>query len=375
MGLLSSEVISNRWDVENSINDAMNKTAMSWGQLDRTKYAPMTASTALQGDMYGRSMGSMLGGQDPMLAKQDIVDDIMSRYPDPDTPEELDAIVAEFSKAGMPDHAFQIQQVSTELKSALKTSNTPSKTDIEGIVTKMESSFLHEGILDEYMNIHEADYISNESKGRDGYTASGLQARRKARRGELTSHFKSFADHLRRKGVTTQELNAILNNESVLLNEFTNWLKYNANSDTAAFWKQRLHPADVEDVSGAVGLKDHEKAELEQYKILLENGGRLSAHQESRRKELLERQNNSTAEPETTNTSMLTDVEQREKENLQRLEKIGNLSEHQKQRLKEILEKEAASSQAVTDTSTRASIPDDENSAWWFDSIVDGDYA
>ncbi len=48
MGLLNTEILSNRFDVENSLNNSMNERAMAFGALDRTAYAPMTASTALR---------------------------------------------------------------------------------------------------------------------------------------------------------------------------------------------------------------------------------------------------------------------------------------------------------------------------------------
>ena len=115
MGLLDTEILSNRWDVENSLNNAMNERAMGWGQLDRTAYAPMTASTALQGDMQGQSIGGMLGGQQVEMQKQDIIDNIMANNPDPRTSEELRTVAKQFAEAGLTDYSFQITEVANQL--------------------------------------------------------------------------------------------------------------------------------------------------------------------------------------------------------------------------------------------------------------------
>ena len=126
MGLLS-DVFTNRYDVESSINNAMNKTAMSWGQLDPTQYAPMTASTALQGDMYGRSLGYMLGGQDPLMKKQELIDQLMRKHPDPRTKEDLMAVARDAAGLGL----YKVQAEILDIVSEMPDKEKASKAQIE----------------------------------------------------------------------------------------------------------------------------------------------------------------------------------------------------------------------------------------------------
>ena len=58
-------MFGDRYSTEQAINDAMFKEAVSFGALDRSKYAPMTASSYGQAYMGGAGMAGLLGGQHP----------------------------------------------------------------------------------------------------------------------------------------------------------------------------------------------------------------------------------------------------------------------------------------------------------------------
>ena len=151
-------LFSNKYDVEQGINDAMTKTALSYGAIDRSAYAPMTASTALQGDMAGRGIGMMLGGQDPMAAKQSAVDEIMTKYPDPDTPEELEAVAADLQARGLTDYAFQVREVITEMKAVATSTaasklaaNTPPDSAFNRLTTSLSNKVLTKDMVQGYL--------------------------------------------------------------------------------------------------------------------------------------------------------------------------------------------------------------------------------
>jgi hypothetical protein len=131
---------------------------LSYGMLDRSAYAPMTASTALQGDMAGRGIGMMVGGQDPMVAKQTAIDAIMQKYPDPDTPEELNAIANELGGAGFPDLALEVRNVGIELKKSANTAaanklaaNTPSDAAFTRLKNSLSNKMITKEMIHGYM--------------------------------------------------------------------------------------------------------------------------------------------------------------------------------------------------------------------------------
>ena len=233
-----ASLFSNKYDVEQSINDAMTKTALSYGMLDRSAYAPMTASTALQGDMAGRGIGMMMGGQDPMVAKQTAVDAIMQKYPNPDTPKEMADIANELGKAGFQGLANEVRNVGIELQKTETTLTTPSKDLLNQVNFKLGSSVITDELLDSYL-------LSKQPLGEDGkpkpfnigtkaeggsITQTSYNAKKEAGRKELEAQFKAFRNAISRdKKWTVNEINNMLSNTNLLTSEFKKWAKTQGN--------------------------------------------------------------------------------------------------------------------------------------------------
>jgi hypothetical protein len=233
-----ASLFSNKYDVEQSINDAMTQTALSYGMLDRSAYAPMTASTALQGDMAGRGIGMMVGGQDPMVAKQTAIDAIMQKYPNPDTPKEMADIANELGKAGFQGLANEVRNVGIELQKTETTLTTPSKDLLNQVNFKLGSSVITDELLDSYL-------LSKQPLGEDGLpkpfnigtkaeggsiTQTSYNAKKEAGRKELEAQFKAFRNAISRdKKWTVNEINNMLSNTNLLTSEFKKWAKTQGN--------------------------------------------------------------------------------------------------------------------------------------------------
>jgi len=216
----------------------MTKTALSYGMLDRSAYAPMTASTALQGDMAGRGIGMMVGGQDPMVAKQTAIDAIMQKYPNPDTPKEMADIANELGKAGFQGLANEVRNVGIELQKTETTLTTPSKDLLNQVNFKLGSSVITDELLDSYL-------LSKQPLGEDGLpkpfnigtkaeggsiTQTSYNAKKEAGRKELEAQFKAFRNAISRdKKWTVNEINNMLSNTNLLTSEFKKWAKTQGN--------------------------------------------------------------------------------------------------------------------------------------------------
>jgi len=234
MGLLDTEILSNRWDVENSLNNAMNKTAMAWGQLDRSVYAPMTASTALQGDMYGRSLGSMLGGQHPELQKQDIIDDIMKRYPDPRTSTELRAIAKEFAEAGLTDYSFQITEVANELYKTEVTKDKATDKWYTGISKTLQNNLLTRPIVEMYAK--ELYGINDEDwNNRDKYTMPTINQMMKDAKAELIGQMDNYANRKMMDNLSKSDIKKLKSNDATFTQDFFADLTQYGNTDVVNF--------------------------------------------------------------------------------------------------------------------------------------------
>mgnify|MGYP000274096276 CR=1 FL=1 len=238
-------LFSNKYDVEQGINDAMTKTALSYGAIDRSAYAPMTASTALQGDMAGRGISMMLGGQDPMAAKQSAVDAIMQKYPNPDTPEEMNKIADELGQAGFPDLGMEVRNVGIELQKTETKLTTPSKNLLDQIDTQLGASILTDEFVDSFMLFKNKGVAFNiGTKAEDGDLTQGAYDTKKgAAKKELQAQFTQFRNSLSRdKKMTINEINNLLSNTEALTTEFKKWAKTQGN-DRARWLDENMSSA------------------------------------------------------------------------------------------------------------------------------------
>ena len=151
-------MFGDRYSTEQAINNAMFNEAVSFGQLDRSKYAPMTASTFGQDYMQGAGMGGLLCGQHPMMKRQNLLDEIQKKFPDPRTSEELNALASELSKNGFGDLAMQVKQVAMELKgvetssaAAKLAANTPSASAFKRLQTSLSNRMVTKEMIHGYM--------------------------------------------------------------------------------------------------------------------------------------------------------------------------------------------------------------------------------
>ena len=222
MGLLS-DVFTNRYDVESSINNAMNKTAMSWGQLDPTQYAPMTASTALQGDMYGRSLGYMLGGQDPLMKKQELIDQLMSKHPDPRTKEDLMAVARDAAGLGL----YSVQAEILDIVSEMPDKEKASKEQINALLGSLRLTQGADPMIDKYLATKVDPKVWEEA---------GDEAREKYRseiRGFFDDIISGYGLYLATQGLEPSDINSMMfENEGQMKNismfmEYLNSVKAN----------------------------------------------------------------------------------------------------------------------------------------------------
>lgn len=227
MGLLS-----NRYDTMSAINQNMMDNAFKWGQLSTPRYAGMAASAGLQGDMYGRSIGSMLGGQDPLMRKQDIIDEIMKKHPDPRTPAELNAVANDLQAAGLFDLAIKVREVSNE--TAIATSKVekaakPSKDLLDQITFGLTSQFITDQFVTDYMNEFHKDYMIGwaASDKKEGiYSPTSYNAKRAAAKKELENQFKAYRNAISRdKSMGIDEISSLLANTTLLMEGFKEWSK------------------------------------------------------------------------------------------------------------------------------------------------------
>jgi len=248
MGLLNTEILSNRFDVENSLNNSMNERAMAFGALDRTAYAPMTASTALQGDMQGQSIGGMLGGRQIAMQKQDIIDDIMKRNPNPRTSTELRDVANEFAQAGLTDYSFQITEVANELYKSEFEKNVAPEKFYSGISNTLGNEILTSGVLNLYA---QSQFGIPENEWKE-MTVSQKDVYIKRARQEIQGQIDNYANRKRMDGMSKTGVKALMQDQSKFFQDFYADLTKYGSTNVSSFLKSITN---FDSTIGTGGLK------------------------------------------------------------------------------------------------------------------------
>ena len=307
-------MFGDRFSTEQAINDAMFEEVISFGQLDRTKYAPMTASTYYQAAGGGTPLGSMLKQAHPMMKRQNLLDEIKKKYPDPRTPKELYDLAAELSTNGFGDLSMQIRQVAMEMEKneatkAYQTTqvNKPTESWLKKIPETLRGSVMTTKLENEYLKIVAPDLVEHDTKRFEH--VSVWKDARKNHLADIEGLIQQFANDYHKVGITKQDIQAAIGDDAALTEKFIAWIGTSGNRDVANNLLTAMGRLDTEasvannlphtqekvDVSKKdfpMTYKMNEKS-AENMKIYLEGliqkGGNLDAHQLKQLEELKRR--------------------------------------------------------------------------------------
>ena len=307
-------MFGDRYSTEQAINDAMFKEAVSFGALDRSKYAPMTASSYGQAYMGSAGMAGLLGGQHPMMKRQNLLDEIKKKYPDPRTPKELYDLAAELSTNGFGDLSMQIRQVAMEMEKneatkAYQTTqvNKPTESWLKKIPETLRGSVMTTKLENEYLKIVAPDLVEHDTKRFEH--VSVWKDARKNHLADIEGLIQQFANDYHKVGITKQDIQAAIGDDAALTEKFIAWIGTSGNRDVADNLLTAMgrlntekekdnnlpHTQEKVDVSKKdfpMTYKMNEKS-AENMKIYLEGliqkGGNLDAHQLKQLEELKRR--------------------------------------------------------------------------------------
>ena len=233
-------MFGDKYSTEQAINSAMFNEAMSFGQLDRSKYAPMTASTYGQAYMGSAGIGQMLGGQHPMRKRQNLLDEIQKKFPDPRTPAELNELAQELSKNGFGDLAMQVRQVAMEMSKneATKAYNVgqlkkPSSDQLKMIPRKLNAILGNAGTENAYLTAAGAkdgkNYRFYDEDEWGKHKESWLKAKERHLE-DMKTLVQEYADH--KQGVSGWNLDNIttaIGDDNALRLDFIDYIKKHTN--------------------------------------------------------------------------------------------------------------------------------------------------
>ena len=234
-----SGMFGDRYSTQQAINDAMFKDAYSFGSLDRSKYAPMTASSYGQAYMGSAGVAGLLGGVHPMMKRQNLLDEIKKKYPDPRTPKELYDLASELSTNGFGDLSMQVRQVAMEMEKNEATKaynvgqlNKPTETWLQKIPNTLKGSIMTTALEDEYLGIVAPNLVTYDpnawNKNKSNYNSA-----RRANLEDIENLIDQFADSYHVAGITKQDIQAAIGDDAALTEKFIDWIGTHGNRDVA----------------------------------------------------------------------------------------------------------------------------------------------
>ena len=114
------------FDTRYAIDRQMELDAQKVGQAGGgSKRYGMYYNSALGGDLRNQGLmglAQLIGGSpDPRIAKQQALDEVMQRFPEPETPEDLMEIANALQASGLYNEAAQATKMATEMRASMPT--------------------------------------------------------------------------------------------------------------------------------------------------------------------------------------------------------------------------------------------------------------
>ena len=195
-----ANMLTNRQDVEQSISDEMFDDAIKFGQLGGSRFGAMTASTYGQAAMQGRAIGGMLGGQDPQMKKQDLIDELMAKHQNPSTKKELLAVAEDAATLGLYDIQGQFLDIASQVPEPRKA----NKDEISVIASQLTLTQGSDMMLDKYL------IDLNGQKAWDGLDPAGQTAKRNAVQSQFTHIIKGYEAWLGTQNLKPEDVNKLM---------------------------------------------------------------------------------------------------------------------------------------------------------------------
>jgi len=249
-------LFGDKYSTQATLNDALLNEAASLGQL--SSYGMGQASTYFQAAGGGTPLGSMLTQHHPMMKRQNLLDELQKKHPDPDTPEKLFALAEDLGINGFGDMAMKVRQAAMELQ-AVKTSSaaaklaaeTPSDSAFKRLQTSLSNKIVTKEMIHGYMQHGGWNSTDGETYGKFGtsfkmesveddnawynqYKKDYAEAK-----AELEGEVENWAIDYQAQGSTKQILNQMLLNPDMQVIEFEKFVDIKGNTAAGKFLKDQ----------------------------------------------------------------------------------------------------------------------------------------
>ena len=247
-----SGLFGDRYSTQATLNDALINEAASLGNL--TSYGMGQASTYYQAAGGGSPINTMLTKHHPMMKRQNLLDELQKKHPNPDTPEKLFAMADDLGVNGFGDMAMKVRQAAMELQ-AVKTSSaaatlaaqTPSDSAFANLQTSLSNKMVTKEMVHGYLQHGKwddadgtkygawgSDFKMQDTNRESAWHTQYLYDYEQAEK-ELKGEIENWAIDFQAQGSTKSILNQLILNPDMQVSEFEKFVDIKGNTAAGKF--------------------------------------------------------------------------------------------------------------------------------------------
>lgn len=220
-------MFGNRFDVQDALDDRLFKESYNVGQLDSYGVGQMAA---YQDGMMGSPLEAALADKfSPQMQKQNLLDDLQRKHPNPDTVEKLNALANDLFANGLGDMGLKVQEAASNMKIAnasVTAANAPKANMFKNLGDTLSNQVLSTQFVDDYIAKFDPTFgVPYDSDNDEHGTRTNYDAKRKRHETDLKNMFSQWANFKQYDGISTKNsIATLMGNTGEMTNDFLDWV-------------------------------------------------------------------------------------------------------------------------------------------------------
>tara|TARA_R110000744_G_scaffold80791_3_gene158731 strand:- start:2848 stop:3885 length:1038 start_codon:yes stop_codon:yes gene_type:complete len=220
-------MFGNRFDVQDALDDRLYKEAYQVGTLSSYGVGQMAA---YQDGMMGSPLEAALSDKfSPQMQKQNLLDELQRKHPNPDTVDKLNALANDLFANGLGDMGLKVQEAASQMKIANATvtsANAPKADMFKNLGDTLSNQVLSTQFIDDYIAKFDPTFgVPFDDKNDAHGNRTNYDAKRKRHETDLKNMFSQWANFKQYDGISTKSsIATLMGNTGSMTNDFLEWV-------------------------------------------------------------------------------------------------------------------------------------------------------